>query len=295
MFNIERVTDVTNMVGESPLWHAAESALYWVDIPAKKIFRLNIASGRVDVWQTGAMIGCIAMGRNGTLVAGMEDGFYELQLAADGNVLARQLAAVTMPMANMRFNDGRCDRQGRFWAGTMHTNMAAAHAVGALFRCDSAGELLGPIESGLVTQNGLAWSPAGDMMYLSDSHPTVRRIWAFDYDIDAGAAHNRRVFVDMNLHSGRPDGAAVDVDGCYWICANDAGRILRFTPQGKLDRSIDLPVKKPAMCAFGGAALDTLYVTSIRPDGVDLSDQPMAGGVFALQPGVCGLPEAVCR
>jgi sugar lactone lactonase YvrE len=99
------------------------------------------------------------------------------------------------------------------------------------------------------------------------------------------------VFADMTYLPGRPDGAAVDQDGCYWICGNDAGLVHRFTPGGALDRSLPVPVKKPAMCAFGGPQLDTLYVTSIRPEGVDLSDQPLAGGVFALRPGTRGLPE----
>jgi sugar lactone lactonase YvrE len=138
--------------------------------------------------------------------------------------------------------------------------------------------------------NGLAFSPDGGTMYLSDSHPSVQKIWAFDYDIDSGMPQRQRMFVDMNEHPGRPDGAAVDADGCYWICANDAGLIHRFTPEGKLDRSLAVPVKKPTMCTFGGPNLDTLFVTSIRPAG-DLSEQPLAGGVFALRPGVCGLPE----
>ena len=131
-------------------------------------------------------------------------------------------------------------------------------------------------------------------MYLSDSHPKSQCIWAFDYDTDTGTPSNRRLFVDMTPLPGRPDGAAVDEDGCYWICANDAGLLHRFTPQGKLDRSLELPVKKPAMCTFGGPNLDTLYVTSIRPGGVDLTDQPLAGGVFALRPGVRGLAETPC-
>ena len=99
----------------------------------------------------------------------------------------------------------------------------------------------------------------------------------------------------MNQHAGRPDGAAVDAEGCYWICAIDAGQVLRFTPEGKLDRALPLPVKKPTMCAFGGPQLDTLFVTSICPQGIDLSDQPLAGGVFALNPGVKGLPEPIAR
>jgi sugar lactone lactonase YvrE len=146
--------------------------------------------------------------------------------------------------------------------------------------------------SDFIVPNGLAFSPDGQTMYLSDSHPSVQAIWAFDYDIDTGTPHNRRLFVDMHKHPGRPDGAAVDADGCYWICGNDAGLIHRFTPDGRLDRSLAVPVKKPSMCAFGGRNLDTLFVTSIRPAG-DLTDQPLAGGVFALQPGVTGLEETL--
>ena len=196
---------------------------------------------------------------------------------------------------NMRFNDGRCDRQGRFWAGTMFMDMAKASAVGSVYRY-SAGqtEPLTAQITDMIVPNGLGFSPDGRVMYLSDSHPSVQKIWAFDYDIDTGTPHNRRLFVDMNHHAGRPDGAAVDADGCYWICGNDEGVIHRFTPEGKLDRSLTVPVKKPAMCAFGGSNLDTLYVTSIRPGG-DISDQPLAGGVFALNPGVKGLEEPLFK
>ncbi|MET0311008.1 MAG: SMP-30/gluconolactonase/LRE family protein, partial [Burkholderiaceae bacterium] len=147
-----------------------------------------------------------------------------------------------------------------------------------------------PLARDMVVPNGLAFSPDGRTMYLSDSHPKVQTVWAFDYDTATGTPSNRRVFVDMHPLPGRPDGAAVDADGCYWICGNDAGLVHRFTPDGELDRSLAVPVKKPAMCAFGGPQLDTLYVTSIRPGG-DLSDQPLAGGVFALRPGTKGLPE----
>ena len=126
-------------------------------------------------------------------------------------------------------------------------------------------------------------------MYLSDSHPQRRLIWAFDYDTETGTPSRRRVFADLHDYVGRPDGAAVDADGCYWICANDAGAVLRFTPQGVLDRRSDLPAIKPAMCAFGGTDLDTLFITSIRPaTGATEHD----GHVFAVRPGVRGLAEA---
>jgi len=188
----------------------------------------------------------------------------------------------------MRFNDGRCDRQGRFWSGTMVMDMAAAIPDGVLYRFDANGVLSAPVVDALITQNGLAWSPDGTTMYLSDSHPLRRLIWAFDYDAETGEPRNRRVFADLNHHAGRPDGAAVDADGCYWICANDAGLLLRFTPQGKLDRQIAVPAVKPAMCAFGGRDLDTLFVTSIRP-GTGATEHD--GHVFAVRPGVSGLPE----
>ncbi|MBL8518444.1 MAG: SMP-30/gluconolactonase/LRE family protein [Betaproteobacteria bacterium] len=291
--SVDRITEPVDAVGESPIWREGEAALYWVDITASRIHRLELASARRDSWRTPEQIGCIAFDTFGDLIAGMETGMFQLALKADARVEAVCVAAPDFPFADMRFNDGRCDRQGRFWAGTMHKNMASAHAVGALYCLHPNLVLSEPVVTGLVTQNGLAWSPDGRVMYLADSHPTVRKIWSFDYDIENGRPRNRRLFVDMNLHPGRPDGAAVDVDGCYWICANDGGMLHRFTPAGALDRSIPLPVKKPAMCAFGGAKMDTLFVTSIRPvAAADLADQPDAGAVFALQPGVQGLQEA---
>ncbi|QJR14624.1 SMP-30/gluconolactonase/LRE family protein [Usitatibacter palustris] len=293
MAAIERLSDPLFTVGESPVWRTSESALYWVDIPAKKIHRLDPASGRIDAWTGPEQVACIAFDAEGGIIAGLETGIFALRLGNGGTVSSTRLAAPAMPMPNMRFNDGRCDRQGRFWAGTMHQDIPAAHPVGALYRYSALHGLTGPVENGLMTQNGLAWSPKGDRMYLSDSNPKAQLVWAFDYDTDTGTPSNKRLFVDMNLHPGRPDGAAVDADGCYWTCANDAGQLLRFTPEGKLDRSIALPVKKPSMCAFGGVNFDTLYVTSIRPaKEADLVDQPAAGALFALRPGIQGLPEA---
>ena len=288
----ELILDARNATGESPVWSAAEQALYWVDIPAKRLHRWNAADGQTQSWVAPEMLACIARSNSGGWIAGMQNGLYHLHAEADGQLSSHLLSGVTHARSGMRFNDGRCDRQGRFWAGSMLLDMGAAAPVGAMYRY-SAGqaEPLRALLNDFIVPNGLAFSPDGRTMYLSDSHPTVQAIWAFDYDIDSGTPHNRRLFVDMNAHPGRPDGAAIDAEGCYWICGNDAGQIHRFTPDGRLDRSLNVPVKKPAMCAFGGPNLDTLYVTSIRPDGVDLSDQPLAGGVFALTPGVCGLEE----
>ena len=287
----ELVVDARNATGESPVWQAAEQALYWVDIPARKLCRWSLATGQVQSWLAPEMLACIAPGAAAnTWVAGTESGIFQLEPGAGGQLGFKRLAVVSHAMTGMRFNDGRCDRQGRFLAGTMLMNMAAGASVGCIYSYKNNSELKKLLD-GFITPNGMAFSPDGRTLYLSDSHPSVQSVWAFDYDTETGTPSNRRLFIDMNPLPGRPDGAAVDADGCYWICGNDAGLIHRFTPGGKLDCSLAVPVKKPAMCAFGGAGLDTLFVTSIRPEGVDLSDQPLAGGVFALRPGVRGLPE----
>lgn len=287
----ELIVDARNATGESPVWNAAEQALYWVDIPAGRLHRWSVADGQTQSWQADEMLACLAMHPSGGWLAGMQSGLFHLRPQDDGGIRSECLARVEHPRPQMRFNDGRCDRQGRFWAGTMLLDMAAGARVGALYRYD--GQLQQRLDD-LIVPNGLAFSPDGRIMYLSDSHPTVQAVWTFDYDTDSGTPHNRRLFIDMTRHPGRPDGAAVDVDGCYWICGNDAGLVHRFTPDGRLDRSLAVPVQKPAMCAFGGPHLDILFVTSIRPAG-DVSEQPLAGGVFALSPGVRGMAEPALR
>ena len=288
--HIERIEGVHCATGESPLWHAAQSAWYWVDIPARRVWRMEHGTGALRHWDAPEMVACIAAASDGGLVAGMETGIFHLALNDDGVAQATRLAAP--PSAElgegMRFNDGRCDRQGRFWSGTMFMDMGAARAVGGLYSYSTAQGLRGPVVSNMLTQNGLAWSPDGRTMYLSDSHPLKRTVWAFDYDVIEGTPHNQRVFLDLTGQKGRPDGAAVDADGCYWSCANDAGLVQRFTPEGQLDREIALPMAKPSMCAFGGPKLDTLIVTSIDPGiGGD------AGSVVLLRPGVSGVAETL--
>ena len=281
----ELLLDARNAVGESPVWVVAEQALYWSDIPNKALLRWR-EDGSVTRWSLPEMAGCIASDGQGGWIAAMETGVFHL---AAGDLAPTLLAPVTHASEGMRFNDGRCDRQGRLRAGTMFMDMAAARPLGVFYGLQ-AGATLQSLLEGFITPNGLAFSPDGRTMYLSDSHPSVQRVWAFDYDTDTGLPSRRREFVDMTPLPGRPDGAAIDEDGCYWICGNDAGLVHRFTPAGRLDASLAVPVKKPAMCAFGGPGLDTLFVTSIRPGG-DLADQPLAGGVFALRPGVRGLAE----
>ena len=299
----ELVLDARCATGESPVWRSADNALYWADIPAGLLHRWSDSAHRQ--WRAPEMLACMAavVGAPGQWIAGLETGLFLLAQPGSGGqpevddhgvprLAATRMAAVDHALPAMRFNDGRCDRQGRFIAGTMLLDMGAAARVGKVYRYTGGDSTLADLQLGeLIVPNGIAFSPDGRTMYLSDSHPQVQAIWAFDYDTDTGTPHDRRLFADMNPLPGRPDGAAIDIDGGYWICGNDAGLVHRFTPDGRLDRSLAVPVKKPAMCAFGGPRLDTLYVTSIRPAGVDLADQPLAGGVFALKPGTQGLAE----
>lgn len=294
----ELLIDARSGVGESPVWDALHQSLFWVDIPGRALWCWNAVSARARHWPTPEMTGCIALAEgseaapHGRWVAAMESGVALLTPHEDGTITHERLAGVQHPRPGMRFNDGRCDRQGRLRAGTMVMDMTLAATDGSVYAFDNGH--LRALQGGFIVPNGMAFSPDGRTMYLSDSHPNVQTIWACDYDTDSGTPHSPRVWVDMRALPGRPDGAAIDEDGGYWICANDAGLVHRFTPDGRLDRSLAVPVKKPAMCAFGGSGLDTLFVTSIRPDG-DLSGQPLAGGVFALRPGTRGLPEPRCR
>ena len=285
----QRIGNMLCEVGESPLWHPGEHALYWTDIPARRLWRHDPATGRCDSWTLPEMAGCIAHRADGWLLA-MQTGIFTLPPLVPETPAGTpaRIATVDHATSGMRFNDGRCDRQGRFWAGTMVMDMARAEPAGRLYRLDR-GQFATGIADPFIVPNGMAFSPDGRTMYVSDSHPgRPPAVWAYDYDTDAGTPHDPRVYI-ATLAAGRPDGAAVDTDGCYWICGNDAGQVHRYTPDGRLDRSLRLPAAKLAMCAFGGADLATLYVTSIRPAGS--APDALDGAVFALRPGAQGLEE----
>ncbi len=289
----ERVGTMRCGVGESPVWHVGEQALYWTDIPARTLWRYLPASDTATSWSVPEMAGCIARREAGGWLAAMETGVFTLpRLTSDTPEPSLQPAAtVSHPMANMRFNDGRCDRQGRFWAGTMCMDMAAGRDVGRMYRYAN-GRLCQALQMPMIVPNGLAFSPDGRRMYLSDSHPKRQCVWVHDYDPDDGQPGPGKIFI-QSLPYGRPDGAAVDQDGCYWICGNEAGAIYRYTPDGRLDRCLHVPVGRVAMCAFGGAAMDTLFVTSIRAVGAE--PDALDGAVFALRPQTRGLEEPAYR
>lgn len=282
----ERIGNLLCGTGESPVWRSADQTFTWTDIPGKALWRWSPGTGDIAQWALPQMAGCIAIRGAGWLLA-MQDGLYACDaLQAGEPCVPRLLANVPHVAPGMRFNDGRCDRQGRFLAGTMVMDMGLAQAAGKLYRYDVQG--LAVLLDDLIVPNGMAFSPDGRTMYLSDSHPSRAMVWAFDYDRDTGMPHNRRPFISA-LPAGRPDGAAVDTDGGYWICGNDAGRVYRYTPDGRLDQTYTVPVAKVAMCAFGGAGMDTLFITSIRLPSA--APGALDGAVFALRPGAQGLEE----
>jgi sugar lactone lactonase YvrE len=288
------LSDSRDQVGECPVWSVAEQALFWVDIEGRKIHRFDWATQTQQTWSTPERVGCIALtarlGATGGVMAAMETGIFAVQLLNAPDIQVTRVANITHPAPNMRFNDGRCDARGRFWVSTMCMDMGLGSRVGAVFCLDKAGLMATPLDP-LITPNGMALSPDGQTFYLSDSHPSVQKIWAFEVDPDTACISDRREFADMTDLPGRPDGAAVDVAGCYWICGNDAGLIHQFSPQGVLLRSLPVPVSKPSMCAFGGPDLDILFVTSIRPGGVSPDQPGLNGAVFALVTDTRGLPE----
>lgn len=279
------VLDARASLGECAQWSVAEQALYWVDINAPSLNRFDPASGRNVAMPMPASIGCFAFRRPHGFVVALRNGIWLAR--ADGS-LERKLADPPYDPAHHRFNDGRCDPRGRFFAGYMNERRDAPSA--ALMRLD-ADCTLSRVIDGMTISNGLAWSPDGRTMYHADT-PT-RRIDAYDYDLDTGGARNRRTFAQFEGATDRPDGAAVDRDGCYWSAFYRGGRIVRLAPDGRVIAQYAVPAMCPTMCAFGGPSLSTLYVTSARQQRPDdeLARFPQSGGIFAMDVDTPGLPE----
>ena len=277
-------------VGESPVWDARTQSLWWVDIESRRIRRWRSADGALSDWTLPERVACIALADDARIIAATESRIVAASLAEDGGVSLQTLARIEHPASGMRFNDGRCDPFGRLWVGTMVMDQALNLAQGGLYCLDERG-LTGPHVEGLLTPNGTGLSPDATRFYLSDSHPRSQQIWAFDFEGREGRLSARRLFVDMTALPGRPDGAAVDIEGHYWICASDAGLIHRFSPEGRLVESRAVPFPKPAMCAFGGADMATLFVTSIVPPAQMPDPLGLSGAVIALRVGVPGQIE----
>jgi L-arabinonolactonase len=285
---VECLVQAQALLGECPLWSLTEERLYWVDIEGQLIHRYDPAANMDEQRAVPGRPGSIALtAQPGRLLVAMGSwlGFFDWQPGS-----WRPWLRLEPEDTGNRLNDGRCDPAGRFWVGSMFDPSAARRSTGMLHRVEPAGEVA-TVRSGVGVANGLAFSPDGSTMYFADSHRET--VWAYDYDPASGDAVNERVFLDFGDLPGRPDGACVDQDGCYWIACVGGWSVIRVTPAGDVDRRISLPVEKPTMPAFGGAEMSTMFVTSIGRGGSSPSapGQRDAGGLFAIETGSRGLAE----
>ena len=282
------VADCKAVLGEGPVWVASEGALYWLDIKGRRLFRRAFADGAVTSWETPFRIGSIAPRAKGGFVAGTDRGFAWVE-PDQGRF--EPFAHPEREHPTNRFNDGKLDRAGRFWAGTMDDE--EQRASGALYRLDPdlAWER---IDEEYKVTNGPAFSPDGRVLYHNDSARQL--IYAFDLDA-AGRVGERRILARFGEGDGYPDGMTVDAEGCLWVAFWDGWCLRRLSPAGEMIATLDLAVQRPTSCAFGGPALDHLFVTSasIGLGDAELAGQPQAGGVFMLRPGVVGLADIPFR
>jgi len=284
--NIERIGEARYELGESPIWDPVDGVLYFVDSLACAIFRYDPRSGDIRRWDVaGGYLGALALRAGGGAVLAMDHGFHAFDFETGA---ATAIAEPEAGRADLCFNDGKVDRQGRFVAGSMHSDVTKP--VGALYRLDTDLTCT-KLDGGYICFNGPCWSPDGGTLYVSDSNVGI--IYAYAYEVATGAATKRRTFHSTTESGDYPDGCTVDSEGYVWSARFDAGTILRIAPDGAVDRAIELPVRWVASLTFGGEDHDVLYVTSIGGAYQGERDpSPQAGGLFAVRGlGIQGLPE----
>lgn len=282
-----------DLLGESPVWDPREGALYWVDIRGRRVQR-DASDGGLTTWSTPQDVGSIALSAPGQLLLALADGFSMLDL---GSGAITPLAEVVHPRPPMRLNDGRTDREGRYVCGSMVLHRRDPE--GSLYRLEHDGRVTTLIAGGTAVANAICFSPDGRTLYHADSLAGVIRAW--DYALDGTLTHER-VFVDTRPDGSAPDGATVDAEGRVWVALVLAAKLACYGPDGRRRCLIDVPVPFPTCPCFGGAALDTIYLTSLRDAGNVLkSDAPEAGAVVEITgvtlggATVRGLPEVPYR
>lgn len=284
---IRPLNDHRCLLGESPLWSAAEQALYWVDIPGRELLRWK--AGVLSRWPQEAEPGCAALCADGRLMLARRDGLFRFD-PATGDIC--RVAPPPYDPARQRFNDGKVGPDGAWWIGTLSD---ARENDAGLYRWN--GRALVCMADGVAVSNGLGWSVDGALMYWSDTKAHT----VFRLPCARGELGPREVFArwplrdasqPLSTYGGRPDGAAVDAEGCYWVAMFEGQRLLRLAPSGETLQDVALPVRCPTMPCFGGPGLKTLFVTTARDKrpADELSAQPWAGAVLALDVGVPGLP-----
>ncbi len=282
--NIEVVAALDAELGEGPVWDVRSARLAWVDILGRRIYLTDPLTGSTEEIRVPLHVGAVAPREAGGFIAALQDGFWVI-----GDGPPRRIAAIAEAGPTLRFNDGKCDPAGRFWAGTMAYDQASGAA--ALYRLDLDGRAA-PVLTGVTISNGLAWSHDGCTMYYIDT-PT-QRIDAFSFEPATGELSDRRTVVHIPAEAGSPDGMTIDDEGGLWVALWGGSAIHRYV-NGQLDRVIGLPVSQPTSCAFGGADLDELYITSAW-EGLSSSArkaQPLAGALLRVRPGVRGVSPSV--
>lgn len=285
MNEVTCMIECSDSLGEGPVWSVREQTLYWVDIVGRAARSYTPSTGQRHDWSMPSEIGALAVRASGGALVALRSGFALLDL--DTGALAPVCDPEPDQPENL-FNDGACDRAGRFWASTLHQDeiepLGSLYRLGADLHCTR-------MLSDLLIANGIGWSPDDRTMYFTDSGQG--RIFAFDYDLKRGDLGARRIFAEVDERDGVPDGLTVDSEGYVWTALWDGGAIRRYSPDGMLADVIAVPVPRPTSCTFGGPDLTTLFITSAR-DGLDehtLHKAPLSGSVFALETAVTGIPE----
>lgn len=285
---IEVLVDVKTTLGEGPLWDAEQERLYWIDSFDGRIFRATVDGREVRAWDVPQKIGSMALRKDGTgAVVSLQRGFHLLDFAT-GEV--SQLHDPEPDRPANRLNDGKVDRRGRFVAGSMDTMEEGA--CGALYSLSPDFKVT-PLESNIICSNGPCWSPDGRTFYFQDTWSG--EIWAYDYDLETGGVSNRRTFAKVDTsRGGAADGSTVDAEGFLWNALVYDGRLVRYAPDGTVDRIIEMPVKKVTSVMFGGPNLDILFVTSMAKPPLPRfpSDGALRGSLFSIHGlGIRGMPE----
>jgi sugar lactone lactonase YvrE len=301
----EVAVDEPDAVGESPFWHPTEQRLYWVDIDGKRALRWDAAAGRKDVWPLPQEPGCIAPAASGGFVLALRDGIYR----ARGWAGALEPVVLFQHAAVARFNDGKADPLGRFWAGTYYEPKDARKADLYCIDCrpgnGNGGKPLVQLKAmNAMTANGIAWSPDARTIYWTDTQEHAISCW--DWDAAGNAMRHHRVFHQFDRkpagwkpgdagYGGRPDGAAVDVEGHYWVAMFEGGRLLRLSPGGEIVAEFEVPARCPTMPCFGGEDGRTLYLTTARHKrpAQELEAFPHSGCVLKTRVDVAGVPANV--
>jgi sugar lactone lactonase YvrE len=272
-------------VGEGPVWDVQTQQLYWIDILEKAVYRLDVASGATRSWSVPNIIGSMAIRKDGGAIVALANGVHTLDLDTGE---CRMLASSPDLNEQVQLADGKVDRRGRFIVGSSDRGMQEAR--GKLYALDPGATALREIDADIFLANGPCWSPDDKVFYHADS--IRKQIYAYDYDIERGTLTNRRPFASTADLGGIPDGATVDAEGCVWSAICEGGKLVRFRPDGSIERSVAMPLKLPGSVMFGGPDLDRLFVPTLSPAFLGRPADPLDGSTFVIDGlGVKGLPE----